>query len=148
MNILPIMKKPPTSQNTSETNPNRPISAPNKSARLNTEAKKIFATLRKENPEAMEGFLDFVHGIDKNGALSPKMKQIISIALSIAYKCEWCMVYHTFKALDLGATEQEIKEACFVATFFGGGPSMMFTKIVWDAIEDYKKLKKNKNGTK
>lgn len=76
----------------------------NYSALKNREAKMIFTQLRKENPDVMNSFLDFAHAVDRGGALSPKMKQIISIALSIAYQCEWCMVYHTFKALDLGAT--------------------------------------------
>ncbi|MHA1820573.1 MAG: carboxymuconolactone decarboxylase family protein [Promethearchaeota archaeon] len=109
----------------------------------NREAKQIFLKLSKKKPAAMKGFMDFIKGIDDNGALSAKMKQIISIALSIQSQCEWCMSYHTVKALDLGATEEEITDACFVAAFFGGGPAMMHAKIIFDTIDEYKeKLKK------
>ncbi len=110
----------------------------------NRQAMKTFAALQKKNPNAMKGFLDFVNGVNGEGGLSPKIKQIISVAISIIQQCEWCIAYHTKKALDLGATEKEIMDACFVASFFGGGPAMMHSKLVMDAIEEFSNGEKTK----
>jgi AhpD family alkylhydroperoxidase len=89
--------------------------------------------------EAMNGFKKFMGGSKKSGALSKKMKEIIGIALSVSSQCEWCVPFHVKNALDEGATKQEIMEACLVAVMMGGGPSLMFTKKVLEAIEDLSK---------
>ncbi|MHA1340560.1 MAG: carboxymuconolactone decarboxylase family protein [Promethearchaeota archaeon] len=107
------------------------------SKKLYEEAKENFARLRNSNKKAMNHFLGFIHNVDENGALSSKMKQLMSVAISLIIQCEWCITYHTFKALELGATKEELEETCFVASFFGGGPAMMHTKYVFEAIEEF-----------
>ena len=101
------------------------------------EAKKCYATLGKLNPEAMKGFADFFHASEKEGALSAKFKQIILLSISIIEQCNWCIVYHTHKALSLGATKEELVEACFITSVMGGGSALMYNQIVLKAIEEF-----------
>ena len=93
----------------------------------------------KVNSEAMEGFKKFMDASKQDGVLSKKMKEIIGVALSVSKQCEWCVALHIRQALQAGATKDEIMEACLVAAMMGGGPSLMFTKNVLQALEDFTK---------
>jgi AhpD family alkylhydroperoxidase len=108
---------------------------------LNEDAKNIFNQLNEFNPTAITGFTKYIHSAEKDGALSAKMKQIIMVSVSVAKQCEWCIVYHTKKALDFGATRDELLEACMVTGLLGGGPSMMYSGIVINAIEECENYK-------
>jgi AhpD family alkylhydroperoxidase len=95
--------------------------------------------MSKDYPKEMSAFMDFLKAVDAEGALSVKTKELISIALSVSEKCEWCVAFHVKNALDSGATKAEIMEATLVATVMGGGPSLMYSKLVIDALEQYAK---------
>jgi len=45
------------------------------------------------------------------------------------------MVYHTKQALSLGATREEIMEACSVAIVMGGGPAISAIAVVQDSLD-------------
>ncbi|MGQ9897936.1 MAG: carboxymuconolactone decarboxylase family protein [Acidobacteriota bacterium] len=47
--------------------------------------------------------------------LDPKIQELISIAASLVAKCEGCLDGHMKKALELGATKEEISEAICIA---------------------------------
>ncbi len=94
--------------------------------------------LGKEYPEQMNAFASFMHSAEKEGVLPHKTKELISIALSVATQCKWCVAYHVKHALEAGATEDEIMETCFVAALMGGGPSLMYTQLVVKALEDFR----------
>jgi AhpD family alkylhydroperoxidase len=91
----------------------------------------------KENPEEAKAFMEFIEKAEKKGALGVKTKELISVALSVAEHCEWCIAFHVKNALEAGATREEIMEACFVAVVMGGGPSLMYIKPVMDAIDEF-----------
>jgi AhpD family alkylhydroperoxidase len=48
-------------------------------------------------------------------ALSPKIKQLIGLAVSAQVPCSYCVYFHTAVAKAYGATEDEIKEAVALA---------------------------------
>ena len=81
--------------------------------------------LTRECPEKMKAFGSFMYLAEKEGALSHKTKELMSIALSIATHCKWCIAYHTKNALDAGASRDEILETCFVAAFRQAGLEAM-----------------------
>src|SRR5205085_8138881 len=47
--------------------------------------------------------------------LDPKIQELISIAASLVAKCEGCIDGHIKKAMDLGATKEEISETICIA---------------------------------
>ena len=51
----------------------------------------------------------------ENKVLDTKTQELISIAASLAAKCQGCLEGHIKKALQAGATEQEISEALCIA---------------------------------
>jgi AhpD family alkylhydroperoxidase len=91
--------------------------------------------------EVDKGYLNAVMNLikeaEKPGALTTKEKELISIALSIAAHCPYCIALHVKNAIDAGATRQEIMEASFVAGLMGGGPSIAYIRLVLDACEQF-----------
>lgn len=81
----------------------------------------------KDIPNVTRGFMGMMHGTYKDGALSVREKELISVAIGAYNRCEYCIVYHVYKALEAGCTRAEIMEAAGVAIAFGGGPSMAYT---------------------
>lgn len=95
--------------------------------------------LSREYPQQMKAFGAFMHATEDEGKLDHKTKELISIALSVATHCRWCIAFHVKNALDAGATREEIMESCFVAAFMGGGPSLMYAQLVVKALNDFEK---------
>jgi AhpD family alkylhydroperoxidase len=84
------------------------------------------ARLREVIPDTMRGFAALGSGTSKAGALEPKLKELVALAISVAVRCEGCIAYHAKAARDRGATRAEVAEAIGVAIHMGGGPSMVY----------------------
>jgi len=104
------------------------------------EVKDTMQTLGKQFPEVMQAFGGFFQGVDKPGALDTKIKKLISLSISINKQCSWCVPYYVNRALESGATVDEILEASMVALKMGGGPALMHIRWVLDALKDLGKL--------
>ena len=83
--------------------------------------------LGKTNGEHLNAFMNLLGKTYAPGALDVKTKELISVAIGIYNRCQYCIVYHTAKAMEAGATRGEIMEAAMVAVAFGGGPSMAYS---------------------
>lgn len=102
------------------------------------EWKVLVARIAKESPKLAEPILSFLRSIEEKGALDTKTKQLISVALSVASHCELCIAYHTKRALEAGATVEELIESCIVATEMAGTPAMASSRLVLQAVEEFK----------
>ncbi len=96
---------------------------------------KHFGALNRDIPETRNAFTDLQKTVHKDGALPAKIKEIICIVASVISPCESCIVYHTNQALKMGATREEIMEACGVAIVMGGGPAAAHLSLVQDALD-------------
>lgn len=97
-----------------------------------------FKVIGELSPEQMSSFNRFMRMTEKRGALNPREKELISIALSICAHCEWCIAYHVKKALEHGATKKEIIESAWVSVLMGGGPALMYAQLVLEALNEFK----------
>ena len=94
--------------------------------------------LGQTNPAYAEAFLNLLGAYYEPGALDTKAKELTSVAIGIFSRCEYCIVFHTYKAFEAGATRQEILESAMVAVAFGGGPSMAYTvSLLKDSINEF-----------
>ncbi|MDQ0285439.1 AhpD family alkylhydroperoxidase [Desulfofundulus luciae] len=82
--------------------------------------------LAKELPRVMKGFRDLHEAVISDGALSAKQKELIAVGIGVAIRCHYCIAVHVAKALELGATREEIMEAVGVAVLMGGGPAAAY----------------------
>jgi len=83
--------------------------------------------LAATNPEHVEAFMGLLGAAYEPKALDLKQKELISVAVGCYNRCEYCIVYHTYKALEAGASREEIVESAMVSVAFGGGPSMAYS---------------------
>jgi AhpD family alkylhydroperoxidase len=93
------------------------------------------------SPDLMRAWHNFMDVTEGKGALSLKEKELIAISLAINSMCDWCIVTHVKKALELGANQQEILEAAWTSVFMGGDPSLMYAQIVVQALEEFGDLR-------
>lgn len=94
--------------------------------------------LASTNPEHVEAFMGLLGATYEPKALDMKSKELISVAIGCYNRCEYCIVYHCFKAFEAGATKEEILESAMVSVAFGGGPSMAYSVTLLKAcIEEF-----------
>jgi AhpD family alkylhydroperoxidase len=91
-------------------------------------------------PDLGKAFAPFFQVLMKDGALSAKHKELISVGIAVATRCEPCIYTHVEKCLKHGATEAEVMEAAGVAVMMGGGPAYVYTPVVVAALEHFAKL--------
>ncbi len=84
-------------------------------------------TVSKMNPNELSAFGNFSNEVFKDSKIDLKTKELISIALSVHLRCEYCIVGHAYNALKAGLTKEEIMDAAMVAIAFGGGPTLAYT---------------------
>lgn len=89
------------------------------------------------SPEELGAWGRFSNLAAADGALSPRGKEIIAVALSVLAKCQWCIPFHVKKALELGAKKQEIVESAWVAVMMGGSPALMYAQLVLEALDEF-----------
>ena len=54
--------------------------------------------------------------LNENTALSPKIRELIGLAVAAQIPCQYCIYYHTKAARAFGASEEEVKEAVHVSS--------------------------------
>ncbi|WP_099189486.1 carboxymuconolactone decarboxylase family protein [Tepidibacter mesophilus] len=92
------------------------------------------------NGEQVNAFMGLLGSAYKPGKLDTKAKELISVAIGVYNRCEYCIVFHAYKALEAGATREEIMEAAMVSVAFGGGPAMAYSAtLLKDSIDEFEK---------
>lgn len=82
--------------------------------------------LHKDGGDALAAFRQVVKAAGTDGALSHKEKELIALAISVAIRCEGCIVFHVRACVRLGVTREELLDMLGVAVEMGGGPSAVF----------------------
>jgi AhpD family alkylhydroperoxidase len=107
-------------------------------------AKELLAELQVNLPKVKQT-LPHVHeafgghlapDILKDGTLSRKHKELMALAIAVRITCDYSVVYHAKRCLEAGATQEEIAEACSVAIMMGGGPSVAYSGLALEAVEE------------
>lgn len=90
------------------------------------------------NKEGLDAFMNLLGTAYKPGKLETKAKELISVAIAVYNRCEYCIVFHAYKALEAGATREELMEAAMVSVAFGGGPTMAYSvTLLKDSIDEF-----------
>ncbi len=79
-----------------------------------------FSIYRKLMKEPGRLYVESVSEAYKDGAISSKYKRLMALVGALVHGCEPCMFAQTDKAIEQGATVEEILEACTVAISLGG----------------------------
>lgn len=104
------------------------------------EYKSGFKGFMKENRETSRAIINQSQALNGEGSLSYKQKELISLAIGLNIKCQYCVVIHTYEALKAGATREEITEAGLVAVSMGGGPVLTyFSTLLLQCLDEFEK---------
>lgn len=96
------------------------------------------AALFRAAPGPLRAFRHlFDEAAQDEGPLDGKTKALLALAISIALRCDGCIVYHVREAGHRGATRDEIGATIGVAVEIGGGPAVINGA---EALEAYDQL--------
>ncbi|NAZ27677.1 MAG: carboxymuconolactone decarboxylase family protein [Thermogladius sp.] len=89
------------------------------------EIKRTLLELAGKNPE-LQTFLHYVEESESARALDHKTKELMSLGIAIAVRCEPCIQWHLAEAFKAGARLEEVYDVIKVAVCMGGGPALMY----------------------
>ena len=95
------------------------------------------APLRQDIRDTMRGFGAMSQAAMAEGALDPKTKELIAMALAVSARCDPCLGYHAQALVKLGCTRAELEEMLAVCIYMGGGPSLMYAAGALAAYEEF-----------
>lgn len=87
----------------------------------------------KQSPDVVRGLLAIEGAAEKTGHLEPKIHELIALAVAVTTRCDGCISLHTKKAVEHGATLEEISEALGVAIALNAGAALTYTARVLEA---------------
>ncbi len=85
---------------------------------------EIMNMMGELNPELFEHYKKCDDGIQEDGALSAKVKVLMSLAVMAAQRCDPCCESQMRSALHHGATQEEIMETMNVIFITSGAPGV------------------------
>ena len=88
-------------------------------------------------PQTLTSFNRMHQAIAKDETLSHQTKELIALGISIAIRCEGCIISHTKEALENGATIGEIAETIGVSVMMGGAPSIVYGTKALKAMKEF-----------
>ncbi|SCX67094.1 alkylhydroperoxidase AhpD family core domain-containing protein [Pseudomonas sp. NFACC32-1] len=94
----------------------------------------------KQSPDVMRGLMTIDNAAARTGHLEAKFHEMIALAVAVTTRCDGCISVHTKKAVDAGATLEEISEALGVAIALNAGAALTYSARV---IETYQQLPKD-----
>jgi AhpD family alkylhydroperoxidase len=98
-------------------------------AELNARVKEM----SKLAPNAVAGFIALDKGANKTIHLDAKTRELIAVAIAVTTRCDGCIAVHTDRAINAGATREEVAEALGVAIALNAGAALAYSARVLDA---------------
>ena len=69
------------------------------------------------------------------GALSVREKELIAVAIGLTVRCEPCIYAHVEKAVNAGASREQLLDVAGVVVVMQGGPGYVHVPELLDAME-------------
>jgi len=100
------------------------------------ELRKELGELINKAPE-LAAFVEYVEKAEATKTLDKKTtKELISLVIGIAIRCEPCIPWHCVEAINAGATMNEILDAIKVAVCMGGGPALAYSVKAYEIAKE------------
>ena len=100
------------------------------------EITKYRVKFQEELPDVMAAHTAFRDEVYKDGALSLKVKRLIALGIALRAGCTGCIIAQTKRAVEAGATKDEVLEAVSVAIAMGGTPAIGWLWRVVKLLEE------------
>ena len=102
-------------------------------------AMKAIGDLGRGNPKIMDAMKSLDAAGAVHGALDPKTRELISLAVAATTRCETCIAVHAKGAVEAGATREELLEALGVAVGLNAGAAMVYASHILEAYDTLSK---------
>jgi len=99
------------------------------------ELRKGLGELVNKAPE-LASFVEYVEKAEATKTLDKKTKELMSLAIGIAIRCEPCILWHCAEAINAGATMSEILDTIKVAVCMGGGPALAYSVKAYEIAKE------------
>src|SRR6476620_5419293 len=83
-----------------------------------------FEKLGELSPDAWKAPVAGDEAAFKEGAIPPKYKELMAVAVALTTQCPYCIEIHAKKAKKAGATEQELAQTTLIAAALRAGGAM------------------------
>ena len=90
--------------------------------------------ISKQQPEVIAALYRLKGTVFKEGALSVKEKELIAVAITALLRCDECLMVHAGKAVEAGATKDELRESLLVAMYLAGPTTVIWTDKIDEII--------------
>jgi len=90
-------------------------------------------------PEPEAAFQTFSKAVFAKGALDPRTKQLIAVAVAHVTQCPWCIEGHVKAARREGASAEQIMEAIWVAAEMRAGAAYAHSIKALDLLMEEEK---------
>jgi AhpD family alkylhydroperoxidase len=103
----------------------------------NTYRSQVVATvgeLGKLSPDTVRSYATLGAAGAKTNHLDAKTRELISLAVAVALRCDGCITVHAEAARKLGVRKEEIAEALGVAVAIGAGAAVVYSTRTLDAF--------------
>jgi AhpD family alkylhydroperoxidase len=101
--------------------------------------KRSSGLLGNSNPKMLEAYRGLAAAQGSNGALDAKTRELIAIAVAVTTRCDGCISSHVAAALQAGATEAEVSDACGTAIALNAGAAYVYSLHVMEAMQGLNK---------
>ena len=95
----------------------------------------VMGHMKEQAPDIGRGFGAMYQKLMGDGALSLREKELIAIGIGMALRCEPCIYAHVEKAVQAGATREQLLEMAGVVVTMTGGPGYVHVPELIDAME-------------
>jgi AhpD family alkylhydroperoxidase len=107
---------------------------------LNEERMQLLGKLKNQVPELMASEFGVIGAAYKDGALSGKIKRLMSPAIALGAGCTNCILAQTDLALKAGATKEEILETIQVVISMRGTTGIAESLRVIKFLDELRRL--------
>ncbi|GAB7080763.1 carboxymuconolactone decarboxylase family protein [Megalodesulfovibrio paquesii] len=103
------------------------------------EAAGAIGALDQANPKIMKGLGTIESAAGSKGALDGKTRELIALAVAVTTRCDTCIAVHAAKAVELGASRDELAETLAMATALNAGAALVYSSRALDAFDQFSK---------
>jgi AhpD family alkylhydroperoxidase len=93
--------------------------------------------LRHAISDTWAGFVRLHDAAMAEGAVPARLKEAMSLAISVVKRCDGCIAYHAKAAARAGATPAEVAELLGVALLMDGGTASVYAPRAWEAFGEF-----------
>jgi AhpD family alkylhydroperoxidase len=93
------------------------------------------AAAKRLAPDAAKGFGGLFQATMKPGELGAREKELVALGVGMSLRCDPCVYAHVQKAVEAGATRQQVMETAGVVVMMQGGPGYTYLPKVVEALD-------------